>query len=147
MLLFYSDKRGTVTEIKRRNQKLNEKQRAFIKEYAVDGCITKAAIRAGYSPKTAGQQGSKLLKKVKPLIDKELSKKRERTGYDADRIVEMHQEIYDKAMASGNLAPAVSSLKAITDLMGIEPAKKLDVNHSGQISVIVRVFVDVEGRD
>ncbi len=42
--------------------KLNEKQRQFAKEYLIDLNATQAAIRAGYSPKAAGQVGFKLLK-------------------------------------------------------------------------------------
>lgn len=43
---------------------LNEKQRAFIDEYVKDKNATQAAIRAGYSEKTAYSQGQRLLKKV-----------------------------------------------------------------------------------
>jgi phage terminase small subunit len=42
---------------------LNAKQKAFAREYLVDHNATKAAIRAGYSKKTAGSQGFDLLKK------------------------------------------------------------------------------------
>jgi phage terminase small subunit len=40
---------------------LNPKQAAFVREYLVDLNATQAAIRVGYSPKTAKQQGSRLL--------------------------------------------------------------------------------------
>lgn len=42
---------------------LNDKQRRFVDEYLVDLNATQAAIRAGYSPKTAGSQAFDLLKK------------------------------------------------------------------------------------
>jgi phage terminase small subunit len=42
---------------------LNDKQTAFVREYLVDFNATQAAIRAGYSPKTAGSQAHDLLKK------------------------------------------------------------------------------------
>ncbi len=51
---------------------LNEKQIAFAREYVVDLNATKAAIRAGYSEKTAGQIGFELLKK--PEIQEEINK-------------------------------------------------------------------------
>jgi Phage terminase, small subunit len=44
---------------------LNEKQQAFIREYAIDKNASAAARRAGYSPRTAGVQGHKLLKNPK----------------------------------------------------------------------------------
>ncbi len=42
---------------------LNDKQRRFVGEYLIDLNATQAAIRAGYSEKTAGQQAFDLLKK------------------------------------------------------------------------------------
>lgn len=44
---------------------LSEKQQCFVAEYLVDLNATQAAIRAGYSAKTAEQQGSRLLSNVK----------------------------------------------------------------------------------
>lgn len=43
---------------------LNDKQAAFAREYVVDRNATQAAIRAGYSPATAKQQGARLLTNV-----------------------------------------------------------------------------------
>lgn len=40
------------------------KQEAFIREYLIDLNATQAAIRAGYSPKTANEQASRLLANV-----------------------------------------------------------------------------------
>ena len=50
---------------------LNKFQKAFIKEWIVDNNATQAAIRAGYSPKSAASQGSALLKK--PEIRRHIS--------------------------------------------------------------------------
>ncbi|AIG43314.1 terminase small subunit [Streptococcus suis] len=44
--------------------KLTLKQRKFIDEYIICGNATEAAIKAGYSPKTAGQIGEQNLKKL-----------------------------------------------------------------------------------
>src|SRR5438046_2505270 len=41
--------------------RLTPRQRKFAEEYGVDLNATQAAIRAGYSPKTAEQQGPRLL--------------------------------------------------------------------------------------
>ena len=43
---------------------LTPKQQRFVTEYGLDLNATQAAIRAGYSPKTAQQQGSRLLRNV-----------------------------------------------------------------------------------
>lgn len=42
---------------------MTDKQSAFVREYLVDFNATQAAIRAGYSSKTAGSQAHDLLKK------------------------------------------------------------------------------------
>jgi hypothetical protein len=42
---------------------MTPKETLFVSEYCVDMNATKAAVRAGYSEKTAGQQGSAMLKK------------------------------------------------------------------------------------
>ena len=44
---------------------LTPKQDQFVKEYLVDLNATQAAIRAGYSAKTANEQGSRLLANAK----------------------------------------------------------------------------------
>jgi hypothetical protein len=40
---------------------LTEKQKRFVAEYLIDLNATQAAMRAGYSPKTANEQGARLL--------------------------------------------------------------------------------------
>ena len=45
--------------------KLSAKQKRFCDEYLIDLNATQAAIRAGYSEKTADQQGSRMLANVK----------------------------------------------------------------------------------
>ena len=44
--------------------KLTEKQQRFVDEYLIDLNATQAAIRAGYSAKTAQEQGSQNLSKL-----------------------------------------------------------------------------------
>lgn len=51
---------------------LTPKQAAFVREYQVDLNATQAAIRAGYSEKTAQQQGYQLLQH--PLVSEALQK-------------------------------------------------------------------------
>lgn len=74
---------------KGRCRKMTERQKRFCEEYLIDLNATQAAIRAGYSPKTAQEQGSKLLSKVivRARIDNELAERSKRTGVTADRIV------------------------------------------------------------
>lgn len=46
------------------SRKLSDKQARFVEEYLVDLNATQAAVRAGYSPKTANEQGARLLANV-----------------------------------------------------------------------------------
>ena len=68
---------------------MNAKQQRFVDEYLLDLNQTQAAIRAGYSPKTADQQGHALLKnpKVKNAIDIAIAERSRRTGINADRVL------------------------------------------------------------
>lgn len=50
----------TVVEL---GKKLTERERAFVRQYLVDLNGTQAAIRVGYSEKTAASQASRLLRK------------------------------------------------------------------------------------
>lgn len=50
-----------------KNNELTDKQRRFVDEYLVDCNATQAAIRAGYSEKTAEQGAAQLLRNIKVL--------------------------------------------------------------------------------
>lgn len=69
--------------------KLTKKQKLFIDEYLIDLNATQAAIRAGYSAKTACEQGARLLAnvKVQGTIAEHMAERSKRTGVNQDRIV------------------------------------------------------------
>lgn len=71
-------------------KKLTAKQQRFIDEYLVDLNATQAAIRAGYSAKTAQQISSKILLKavIQTAIATALKKRSERTQINADWLLE-----------------------------------------------------------
>jgi phage terminase small subunit len=121
---------------------LTPKQQRFCEEYVVDCNGTQAAIRAGYSEKTAVEQASRLLINVKvgERINELQKSKQITTGYNAERIIAMHEEIYHAAIADKQYAPAVAVVKALTDLHGIEPAKemKLTSNLPVMINFVAR---------
>ena len=74
--------------------KLNDKQTAFVREYAVDFNATQAAIRAGYSKKTAGQQAHELLKnlEIKAQLAESRQKSAEKTETDTNWVRERLRE-------------------------------------------------------
>ena len=69
---------------------MTKKQKLFCEEYLIDLNATQAAIRAGYSPKTANEQGSRLLANVsiRTYIDKAMAERSKRTGVNADRVIQ-----------------------------------------------------------
>lgn len=69
---------------------LTAKQARFVAEYLVDLNATQAAIRAGYSAKTAEQQGSRLLRnvQVRSEVEKRQAKTAEKLEVTKKRIVE-----------------------------------------------------------
>lgn len=69
---------------------LNDKQARFAAEYLVDLNATQAAIRAGYSEKTAHAQGHDLLKhpEVAERIGVLMAERSARTQISADRVLE-----------------------------------------------------------
>lgn len=68
---------------------MTPKQERFVEEYLIDLNATQAAIRAGYSEKTADQQGHQLLKKasVAAAIEKARAEQSKRTQVTADMVV------------------------------------------------------------
>lgn len=75
--------------------KLTAKQLVFIEEYLIDLNATQAAIRAGYSKKTAQQVGSQNLSKlvIQTEIQKAMKQRSERTGITAIKILDAIAEI------------------------------------------------------
>ncbi len=70
-------------------RKLTDKQKKFVEEYLIDLNATQACIRAGYSPKTAMEQGYQLLQKtsVQEAIAECMAARSRRTGVNQDRVV------------------------------------------------------------
>lgn len=69
---------------------LTAKQQAFVREYLVDLNATQAAIRAGYSAKTAGQIGGENLEKpeIAAAIQAAMDARAERTEITADYVLQ-----------------------------------------------------------
>lgn len=90
------DKEG----LEMKKQTLTSQQRLFVSEYLIDRNAKQAAIRAGYSAKTAEVQGSRLLSKdkVKELVVKKMTKLEEKIGLTAEMAM---REV--KAIATSNV--------------------------------------------
>lgn len=69
---------------------LTPKQERFVEEYLIDLNATQAAIRAGYSKKTAQEQSSRLLSNVmvQDAVSEAKKERSARTQIEADRVVQ-----------------------------------------------------------
>lgn len=68
---------------------MTKRQKCFVEEYLIDLNATQAAIRAGYSPKTAKDIGCQNLAKlnIQSAIAEQMAERSKRTGVSQDRVV------------------------------------------------------------
>lgn len=100
---------------------LNEKQAAFVREYLVDFNATQAAIRAGYSSKTAGQIGHELLKKpeVQAALKEGQNRLAEATETEAEWVRRRLKEEATDYSATASHSARVRALELLGKINGI----------------------------
>ena len=141
--------------------KLTAKQKRFVQEYLIDLNATQAAIRAGYSRKTAGVIGVENLKKpyIREAIDERLKQIDEEKTADAKEIREfwtrvMRGEEKDTVLRYDNEGHQVEteidvSMKdriRASELMGKSYAMFTDKVDSN-IDMDLHIEVDYEDKD
>lgn len=116
------------------SEKLTYRQELFVSNYLQDPNATKAAIKAGYSPKTAYSQGQRLLKNVE--VRKRVKLSLEKATMDADEVLQRLSEqarasVFDVLNDDGDLDIADIRERGVADLV-----KKLKVTKkpSGETS-------------
>ncbi|WP_337397235.1 terminase small subunit [Desulfovibrio sp.] len=89
--------------------KLTDKQAAFVREYLVDLNATQAAIRAGYSERTANAQAGRLLANVgiREAIEQAQAKRARRVEIKAEDVLRGVIEVTTQARESGDLKTAL----------------------------------------
>jgi phage terminase small subunit len=97
--------------------KLNPKQELFVKEYLIDFNATQAALRAGYSPKTAYSQGPRLLDNVE--IQREIEKGKLKT---LKKLEITREDILKKAY---NIPLLYSQMLELAQRDDLEPDEEL----------------------
>ncbi len=99
---------------------MTPKQERFVQEYTIDSNATQAAIRAGYSAKTAMEQGYQLLQKpsVKAAIQAAQAEHRERTKVTIESLTEKLRAAYDVAEKNGQSASMVQASMGLAKLHG-----------------------------
>lgn len=114
---------------------MTKKQKRFCEEYLIDLNATQAAIRAGYSPDTAGAIGAENLTKpeIQRAVARAMAERSRRTGVNAERVV---LELAKVAFVNvGNVIDATdATLKedaAPEDLAAIQSIKVKDMGEMG----------------
>lgn len=96
---------------------MTNKQTIFVAEYIKDFNATQAAIRAGYSEKTAGAIGAENLTKpeIQEAISTAMSERAKRTELTQDYIVSNLMEIVSRTMQA---TPVIRKGEQLTDENG-----------------------------
>jgi len=99
---------------------LNPRQSRFVNEYLVDMNGTKAAVRAGYSPKTAKSQTSRLLTNVN--LRAEISRKQKESelklNIDRETVLEGLASAIDIARKEKDGLTMIRAAAEINKMMG-----------------------------
>lgn len=105
-----------------RQNGLTPKQRIFIAEYIVYKNATKAAIKAGYSARTARQAGSRLMctnVDIKAAIEKGLAEQLERAEITANGLISELKAIAFADPLYRNPAGKMRALEFLAKALGI----------------------------
>jgi phage terminase small subunit len=124
---------------------LNLKQRRFVEEYIIDLNQTKAAIRAGYSERTAYSIGNELLNKpeVRMAVEKAQEARAKRTAITADRVlIEIAElafgDVREACKASHTLSAKLGALQLLAKHTGVAQDRLLvDQRTTTQVNVNV----------
>lgn len=124
--------------------KLTDKQQRFVDEYLIDLNATQAAIRAGYSAKTADQQGSRMLAnvKIKQAVAEKQAQRSKRTGVNQDRVVlELAKVAFAKMTDIVDSNGRIKEDASPDDLACIESIKykESDNEHGGSVEREVKI--------
>ena len=120
---------------------LTDRQLRFVEEYVKDYNATQAAIRAGYSEKTAHNSGHRNVKngeiqgKIKEL--QELMRTQLQQQFSSDAIVA--RKIMLNIMSDEEAPEAVrlSAAKDFLDRAGFKPVEKQEVDSKGELGIKV----------
>jgi phage terminase small subunit len=120
---------------------LNPKQIKFIDSYMISGNATESAKLAGYSEKTAQEQGSRLLSNV--IIKNEIESRQKqmatKANIDREYILNEYKDLLESCKQEGldgagtikdrsNWAKALAQL---TKFLGLDAPEKVDVTSGG----------------
>ena len=132
---------------------LTEKQKLFAKEYLIDLNATQAAIRAGYSKKSAYSIGGELLKKpeIQDEIQLQMAERSKRTEITADNVLKelsyiafsnatdyvqvKHEQVKDEKNGTVTEVPYIDF--SDTEMLSDEQKKAISAIHYGKRGINV----------
>ena len=136
---------------------MNQKQAKFCQEYVIDSNGAQAAIRAGYSPKTAREQASRLLTKVhvRKRIEELHAQSQKRMEVTVDSLTQFLLDDRTLAHANKQAGAAVSATEKLAKLHGLlsdrlkidmrlAPADLTDAEIDAELEQIRREFAELE---
>ena len=124
--------------------KLTPKQALFCKEYLIDLNATQAAIRAGYSEKTAQKIGSENLSKplIAAKIQESMSKRSTEVEIDANWVLEQAVMMFKKANDLDNLNAAKGFLELAGKHCNVGAFKeRIELEANVNVTEIVRKII------
>ena len=100
---------------------LNARQERFCEEYLIDLCAKDAAMRAGYSPTTAGLTGHRLINhdNCKARIDELKAERRQETKVTANQIVQNLRRLAQKCEDVGKTGDAIRANELLGKHIGM----------------------------
>lgn len=119
---------------------LSARQQRFVEEYLCDLNGRYAAVRAGFSPRTARQQASVLLTEhegVMAAVDAALAERSARTGITQDFVLEKARKLLDRCMSDDNYSVrgAIGALTLLAKHVGLgerpaAPSVNINIDYS-----------------
>ena len=111
--------------------KLTEKQKRFCDEYLIDLNATQAAIRAGYSKKTANRIATENMSKpvIRNYIDERLKQLEDERIAKADEVLKyltkgMRQELTEEVVVTESLGDGCSKARVVTKKISLKDSNK-----------------------
>lgn len=131
--------------------KLSPKQQKFVTEYLIDLNATQAAIRSGYSPRTAQEQSSRLLSKaiIKEQLEEARKMQIEKTNVTVQYVLNNIIETIERCK---QVAPGETKFDSGAVLKGNELLGKYlkmftdKVEHSGTVGIADAIRAAKDGK-
>lgn len=135
---------------------MNKKQKRFVDEYMVDGNATRAATEAGYSERSAHNQGHRLLMKndeVAQAIDERSEELKQLCGATAESkrdmlwyIAQFNQQVFIGLDGQPEMRNPRAAIQAIAELNRMDgDHRKADAGAVNEVSFIQYFGPDPEG--